>query len=121
MAYTVLTEDNFIRVTYTGIFTLAELEESRKEAAAYLITSKCARILVDFTHATPETSFLEVFSFVGNHKTDLNPLVRTSAVIPRDRFPEFYAYLEEVSVAFDNAVAFFDQMEEGLKWLQNEA
>lgn len=119
MAYTLVAEDNLIRVTYTGTFTLSELEESRKEAAAHLLTAKSARILVDFTHATPETSFVEIFSFAGNHKADINPLFRTASIIPRDRFPNFYAYLEEVCSAFDNDIGFFDTADEALKWLQN--
>lgn len=117
MSYTITVDGKMVIVTYRGSFTVDELQASRLEVAGFMVAQKCDRILIDFTGATPETSFLEIFGFAGTHKEDINPLIKTASIIPRKTFPDFYAYLEKVSNSFQNAIAYFETIHEGKEWL----
>ncbi len=117
MPFSIHATEQYLQITYEGSFSLTNLEESRTQAAGQLLVRGATKILLDFTHARPQTSFTELFTFAGDHSAEIPPHMYTASVIPRKRVPEFYAYLASLTKTFDTNIAYFDTLQEAERWL----
>lgn len=118
MKYTVASNEDkqYVSVTFTGLMTKEEHDNSRDDIIGILAKHGWKRLLVDNRHNNAKMSVFEDFEFTQGHQKTLVKYIRM-AIIHRVDETERYTFIENVAMNRGVTIKVFTDPEAAIGWL----